>query len=267
MSFEPFGPDTFYLDQSPYFSRVNLHENTGDANNYVMVAFKPGQPLQAAEVNEIQDHFYRMSSLTTQMQHNWLGGPGLLWDSDYNGGSDGLIHEDTIGIGQDDGTGLVVHGPGWSGTTPLYPFNNPSLTSNANTNLVSVVIGTNSISVTCRKGWYLVESPLGRFKGLKVWMHLNDDITKGGLPKTGGEYYVGFAVNVSHVNSSIDETLEDQTEQGSSITSATADRIKISITSLDNGAVGGTTVSPIIKVLSGYRSEIRYMNNLLINKW
>jgi hypothetical protein len=265
MSIEPFGPDTFYLNQDPYFSRVNSHENTVPANNYVMVAYKPGQPLQAAEINEIQDHFYRMSSLTTQMQHNWLGGPGLMWDSDWDGGTDGLIHEDAVGIGQDDGTHLVVHGPGWSGTTPLYPFNNPSLTSNSNTSLVTVGIG-NSITVTCKRGWYLVESPLGYFKGLKVWMYLNDDLSKDGLPTNGGEYYVGFEINVSHVDSSADDTLEDQTG-GGSITSATADRVKLSITGLDNGTVDGTTISPIMKFRSGGRSEVRYMNNLLIDKW
>ena len=104
-------------------------------------------------------------------------------------------------------------------------------------NLVSVVIGTNSISVTCRKGWYLVESPLGRFKGLKVWMHLNDDITKGGLPKTGGEYYV---YNETSSTSSNGEVVWLRTP---SITVSTGDYIKLAYLAATSSSGGTTTAN------------------------
>lgn len=77
---------------------VNLPYNgrTATTNGeYQMVAFRPGYPLQASELNEIQEQFYVQQALTTMMWANWC----------------------TFKVAsQQDSTG-----PGWAGATPLQP--------------------------------------------------------------------------------------------------------------------------------------------------
>ena len=269
MSFKPFGNNSFVLANSPYHSRVDQHENNPPndiARNYSMAAYKPGQPLQSGELNEVQEHFYRMMSLTTQMNHNWLAGPGLLWDADY-GTDDSIIPENAVGVGQNDGTGLTVHGPGWAGTTPLYPFNDPSDTS-TNTNIIEVVMGGSNITVVCKIGWYLVEPISGELEGMKIWVHNNTDLTLENLPKDGQNYNVGFKVSVHYIDSSEDPSLKDQTGSGSPMTAATADRIQLRINDISSN---DSSASPILKVYTNGSTlapqQVRYMNNLLIKDW
>jgi hypothetical protein len=70
-----------------YASRVENQINS--IKNYSLLAFKPGFPLQASELNEIQEIFYAQQTLSAEMIHNWIG----------------------------SGT----KGPGWNGITPLTP--------------------------------------------------------------------------------------------------------------------------------------------------
>ena len=46
----------FPLKPTPFKSRTEQHLN--NSKNYFAVAFKPGFPLQASELNEIQEIFY-----------------------------------------------------------------------------------------------------------------------------------------------------------------------------------------------------------------
>lgn len=78
------------LVNSPYNSRTGLN-----AGKYQMVAFRPGYPLQASELNEIQEQMYIQNALTTMMWANWC----------------------TFKVASTvDSTG-----PGWEGATPLEP--------------------------------------------------------------------------------------------------------------------------------------------------
>jgi len=57
--------------------------------NYVFLGFKPGFPLQASELNEIQENFQAQQTLMSELIYNWTG----------NG----------------------VSGPAWQGATPIKP--------------------------------------------------------------------------------------------------------------------------------------------------
>jgi hypothetical protein len=63
----------FPFNQNPFRSRV---ESQIDASkNYYAVAFKPGYPLQASELNEMQEIFYVQNTLNSSLQSSgWTGG-------------------------------------------------------------------------------------------------------------------------------------------------------------------------------------------------
>jgi len=88
MSKLPFKNTTkFPLNGITFASRVQSHI---DANkNYVFLGFKPGFPLQASELNEIQEHFFVQQTLMGEMAFNWAN----------NG----------------------LSGPAWQGATPVKP--------------------------------------------------------------------------------------------------------------------------------------------------
>lgn len=84
----PFSNSTnFPLNGITYGSRTQ--SNIDNTKNYVFLGFKPGFPLQASELNEIQENFYAQQTLTSEMIYNW--------------------------------SNLGVSGPGWWGATPIKP--------------------------------------------------------------------------------------------------------------------------------------------------
>lgn len=105
------------LNPNPYFSRTTLFNLRGaTAKNYVMLGFKPGLPLQASELNEIQEIEAVNQTLTASMINSWpVYAPS---------------HNET-----------VVYGPGWDGATPVKPE--------------GLVRYTNNL-FTASPGWYLI---------------------------------------------------------------------------------------------------------------
>jgi hypothetical protein len=88
MSKLPFKNTTkFPLNGITFGSRVQSHIDSN--KNYILLGFKPGFPLQASELNEIQEHFFVQQTLTTEMVFNWAN----------NG----------------------LSGPAWQGATPIKP--------------------------------------------------------------------------------------------------------------------------------------------------
>jgi len=71
ISIPPF--DILPLSSSPYFSRINGNYDTtfGGPKNYYLIGFKPGFPLQASELNELQEQFYLQQTLTNTCISNW----------------------------------------------------------------------------------------------------------------------------------------------------------------------------------------------------
>lgn len=68
----------FPFNQNPFRSRVESQINA--SKNYYAVAFKAGYPLQASELNEIQEIFYVQNTLNSGLQsQGWTAGT-VPWD-------------------------------------------------------------------------------------------------------------------------------------------------------------------------------------------
>lgn len=125
------------LQQFPYNSRTSTNEFSTifDAKNYVLHGFKPGNALQASELNEIQENFYKNLTLHNILLKNWL----FIGEAGFTSGGD-----------------VPLRGPSWMGAVPLHPFE-------------SVVRIDNDL--VFKKDWYLIDD----FSGLKFWVYNNRD--------------------------------------------------------------------------------------------
>lgn len=109
------------LGRSPFLSRFTEFESTDE--NYVFIGFTPGLALQAAELNEIQDNFHKVSTLNSILNANWT-----LYC--IKKGTEALENIDSFL---------------WDGVVPLSPS--------------MVTISDNT--VTFSSGWYYVTDPSG----------------------------------------------------------------------------------------------------------
>jgi len=133
----PFSKSTTPLGKFPYNSRTGKNEFDlyDPAKNYILHGFKPGNALQASELNEIQENYYKNLTLYNILLKNWF----------------------FLGNGMVAGeTNQPIRGPSWMGAVPLNPISSVSI--NANTN-----------SIIFNKDWYLVDD----FSGLKFWIYNN----------------------------------------------------------------------------------------------
>jgi hypothetical protein len=74
------------LSEFPFNSRVFENEILGStAANYVLVAFRPGQALQASELNEIQENYYKDLTLHSILMRNWIGVTGSNFGPSWTG--------------------------------------------------------------------------------------------------------------------------------------------------------------------------------------
>ena len=196
------GQPSLPLSAEPFNSRVESEiDFEGSAGtkpkNYQFVAFRPGFPLQGSELNEMQEHFQVQMTLSLNMMNNWItSGAGPMWYGHNNnapgdgGGSSSISRNTGLGIGgdgfdttPDHNTQYAISGPGWRGSTPLWPFHcpyTPSLQSLPH-KLVEVSVSQNVVSVQFNSGWYLVDLPLENpddgsnrdISGLKHWVWLD----------------------------------------------------------------------------------------------
>ena len=264
------------LTPAPHLSRVTQHElsrdlSDGGSKNYKHVAFRPGYALQAAELNEIQEHFQLQMTLTINMHHNWItSGRPSLWSSSS---------QVTTGIGNAvDNPDYTISAPGWKGTCPLFPFNSPYVPGGA-TNLVEVEPNAaGGIFVQFRPGWFLTEimaqqqagEDLAAINGLKYWVYNNIEVGEGSVivPPPVSLTYVGFTTSSSYVLPEEDGSLYDNAglySQGSPSTGG-ASRYQVSLNSVQSISADDAlseNVSRVLKIDPEDRS-IRYMNNLLI---
>jgi hypothetical protein len=175
----------FPLNIAPFASRV---ESQLDANkNYYLVAFKPGFPLQASELNEMQEIFYMQQTLTQTMFANW----GIKQYSEQSGAA-------------------MTETP-WNGCTPLSP------------DLISINSDSTNITVTCKAGWYLLKSP-NYNGGFGVWVYMSSDVERltGFTPASSSSFTGNYGIQATRqtVNctksSSPNPQTEDRTLQDSS---------------------------------------------------
>ena len=202
------GP-SFPLSPHPHMSRVEDEITTdsliGSPNpkNYQFVAFRPGWPLQASELNEIQEHYQLQLTLTIAMMNNWItSGAGPMWrDGIATQPGDGGDFTGTappvstgIGVGGQNAPNgghvqeYAISGPGWRGATPLHPFVNPySGHGNNFANQVEVeyLASGNNLKITFNPGWWCVELPKKNpasentdqyISGLKHWIYIDESI-------------------------------------------------------------------------------------------
>ena len=238
MSSFPFtlGPSgsIFPMSGNPYWSRIQLFEIQGSpAKNYALLAFKPGLPLQASELSEIQEINALNTSLTATMVSLW-----------------------PIHLPGHSGEG-PIYGPGWNGTTPLYPEFD---VQNTTTNMIGYTGGVISI----RQGWYLVTV---KSSNLKHWIYLDTGYTRS-IPDVSGPntQYLGFTAQYEIIKPTQDPSLYDNSS-GTTITTgspAGADRIKVNISApFWTTNPSSNDFSPIAKRINN-TDPILYMNNVKV---
>ena len=112
---------TFPLDKSPFYSRISTQIQT-PTKNYYAIAFNPGYPLQASELNEVQELFFINNTLSNRFNSIWsVNKPTYIpyWN--------GMIPLDPTYISLTD----VTNASGiWEGTITIsngwYLWNNPN---------------------------------------------------------------------------------------------------------------------------------------------
>jgi hypothetical protein len=230
------------LSEFPYNSRVEATEfqttlgGVSPSKNYVMVAFRPGFPLQASELNEMQEISNVNSSLTTSMMHYWT-----------------IPLQDVLDINMPP-TSL----PGWLGAIPLFPEKTLS-SEEFKYNGDNLVYYSGGI-VHAKKGWYYVYM---NTSGLKHWIYLNQDLQSPVITPSSQTQYIGFKCSYSYIGPSTDSSLYDNSNTNiSSGTPAGANRVTLNILELTlRTNTQENLFSPMVKINSTFTGIAQYINN------
>ena len=234
MTTPPFGPTT-PLSESPFLSRLpsfTLNTNGAAVNNYPLVAFKPGFPLQAAELNEIQENFAIQQTLSNTLLTNWL----------TYGTSIELTGSPTD----------IYTGPGWNGAIPLDP----------------AYVTATPAGVIARMGWYLITLPVSN---LKFWVYNDTDFVPNTFGLSSN-YYFGFSISSEFIPCSNTDTdsgweFNDQSSGGFESSTCGANRFKININGVSAMTSPISGFVPITKVTSSTAgSLLRFINNKLVTR-
>lgn len=164
------------LSVTPFYSRIQLQKDTTNIKNYYGVAFNPGYPLQASELNEMQEIFYIQQTLTQEMISSWGGNEIPSKNAEF---ISTWLPAKTDEI-ENSGWKRTSTGPGWEGCTPL----------NYN-QIIDTTVASSVINLKLSAGWYLIKSPninaaggaLGG--GFGIWVYQPTDINAfgGSFPK------------------------------------------------------------------------------------
>ena len=104
----------FELSLSPFYSRITSLLQNDPVKNYYTVAFNPGYPLQASELNEMQELFFINSTLSSRIQQYWIsddyGHP--FWEGLVPLKPDYIILNN-ISLSGQNWTGSVTISDGW----------------------------------------------------------------------------------------------------------------------------------------------------------
>lgn len=142
----------------PFYSRIETQKDINNIKNYYGIAFNPGFPLQASELNEIQEIFYLQQTLTQDMISRWGGNEISTKNRDIT--NETTWNADKTAQIENSGWKLTSTGPGWQGCTPL---DYGQITD-------TLLTDTNLINLKLSAGWYLVKSPLIN-GGFGVWVY------------------------------------------------------------------------------------------------
>ena len=227
----------FPLATNPFRSRVEAQTNL--AKNYYAIAFKPGYPLQASELNEIQEIFYIQQTLTQEMISAWTS-YSVLSSQD----------------------GLPVKGPGWQGCTPLTPN---TITKNSD---------PASITLTAKAGWYLVkDSNINGGFGVWVYNDTNTVIVNNLIPVAGGTTTtygiivkpITIQCTQSEPISTEDTSLQDQSSINVVNGPCGAARMKLEVIGFGSSAGTGEYLAPILTgIANTTTAQATFSNNYVI---
>lgn len=232
------------LSSDPYFSRSFDNLDTADFKNYYITGFKPGYPLQASELNEVQEQFYVQQTLNNTCMNLWWGTGGYT-------------------------------GPFWEGATPLTPLKSTDITP---------VVGSASIknitvpSSSERPGWFFLNLPLNSSVRTRnpsthplvgVWFYTPNSFTFTNVNLNTPATY-GLFIKSEKVTYSEDPTLSDNAGGGAStgfgFINEGADRFKLTLTghgistlTVDSSnifyplfTVSNTPTTWFLKMMNGY---------------
>jgi hypothetical protein len=196
------------LTSDPYFSRSFDNLDTADFKNYYITGFKPGYPLQASELNEIQEQFYLQQTLNNTCMNLWWGTGGNT-------------------------------GPFWEGATPIIPLNSSDIAAIAGSSTLKNITVPSSSD---RPGWFFLNLPLNSSVRTRnpdthplvgVWFYTPNSLTFTNVNLTISATY-GLFIKSEKVTYSEDPTLSDNAGGGSStgfgFINEGADRFKLSLT-------------------------------------
>jgi len=113
-SITEYGDKTYPLKNSPYLSRESINNIFENSN---IVAFNEQKMLQAAELNELQEKFYKNQSLTIQFYNNWFTKNNLLQNATDILGTSGI----NVDVNP-DAVLQSINNPNVNTTTPLNPL-------------------------------------------------------------------------------------------------------------------------------------------------
>lgn len=228
----------FPLTTNPFRSRVEAQ--TEQAKNYYAIAFKPGYPLQASELNEIQEIFYVQQTLTQEMISAWM---------DYS-----ILSS---------AAGNPVTGPGWQGCTPLNP------------DLIGKNTETNSITLTALAGWYLIKHT-DINSGFGVWVYNDTDrvIVNNLIPVAGGTTttygIIVKPITIQCTTSSTPSSTEDTSLQDQSSINVVngpcgAARMQLKVVGFGSSAGTGEYLAPILTgTADATTAQATFSNNYVI---
>jgi len=214
----PFSKNT-PLSQFPYNSRTgdNEFDMYAPSKNYILHGFKPGNALQASELNEIQENFYKNLTLHNILLKNWIFIGSSLFQP--------AIPTESI------------KGPSWFGAVPLHPFQS-----------VSYINGTVSI----KPDWYLVDD----FSGIKFWIY-NNTVKSISISSGSNNLSIVLNITSNYVNGNQDTNLKDNSNGYlDSSLSLGADRYKLDITGIALTNTPTPNQREILKITNGKLSYI-----------
>ena len=239
---------SFPLSNFPYYSRVVNQELQGTSlpKNYTLTGFVPGYPLQASELNEIQERFFLNQTLMATMISNWGG----------------LVAPDAS-----------VSGVGWGDVS------NPGACPVSPSVGVRGSFSSGGSTIEVDPGWFLVTLPDEVGGGLKQWVYFSGDDNFGTyvFNGVGDGAKVGFSVNRRYyiANENVEGFEFDPDLADNSSLEGTpplgAVRVKISLSPVIFGSANGSTPltndqTQIAQICypNGGDQTIRFMNNYLV---
>lgn len=138
------------------------------SKDYSFTAFKPGIALQASEINEFQDRFYKQQTFTVQSYNSWYRKV-----PDYSQITGYLSDPYISGI--------------WDGAFPLLP------------NQINVSWQSNLVTIVLFSGWYNV-----KIKGLSTWIFVSSNRVFSFNPEIDAFYSIGVKITTKTINASED---------------------------------------------------------------